>query len=483
MTWRADVFTSEIYKVDNLTYTGAVLFLLAVGGIISWTAYSLNKLIKDLKEKSLKGTLDEKIDGRVKQLWYLVVGLIFAVAVYTVFLLFAYSQDIVFKTKTNPFDGYLLSLILFLHLVISLLILWLSAEYTNWLTIRFKIARKFKRKTFAQKLEDPHRKTGSRIVRFIGKILRLYTYQYFPANLLVVLAIAVLVTGINLFGRVQFAVTLADLLLTLTIVGVLALVVVFAYSVGATYHRAGISKYYFIRLGLWHALLQLVTPYLMFVHGSGKVILGIFLLVIIFNGSAILSYIIRKLFARNNKKSGWNKVANFRLAALLTKLIDSRWLLLVWLILGLLVLYLPIRYPETKGFYETIKAFVVNDLSRNGFYQNLQSFFNEYFMTKPESFHQNITIIFAVVIVGYIGYVMSRVWLSWYLAVTMFFDGHNNEIGGAARIEGFKHILRIKVEEEKLTVYVIGFDEAEPEMRDLKLKLVDKFELNCKTIS
>ena len=89
----------------------------------------------------------------------------------------------------------------------------------------------------------------------------------------------------------------------------------------------------------------------------------------------------------------------------------------------------------------------------------------------------------SIIAVGYIGYVMSRVWLSWYLAVTMFFDGHNNEIGGAARIEGFKHILRIKVEEEKLTVYVIGFDEAEPEMRDLKLKLVDKFELNCKTIS
>ena len=95
----------------------------------------------------------------------------------------------------------------------------------------------------------------------------------------------------------------------------------------------------------------------MFVHGSGKVILGIFLLVIIFNGSAILSYIIRKLFARNNKKSDWNKVANFRLAAVLTKWIDNRWLLLVWIILGLPFVssIFPVR-PQTKGFYQNIKS-------------------------------------------------------------------------------------------------------------------------------
>ncbi|HEY0458533.1 MAG TPA: hypothetical protein VGC97_05225, partial [Pyrinomonadaceae bacterium] len=55
-----------------------------------------------------------------------------------------------------------------------------------------------------------------------------------------------------------------------------------------------------------------------------------------------------------------------------------------------------------------------------------------------------------------------------------------NEAGGMARIEDFKQILRIKVEQEKLTVFVIGLDTVRPNLDShLKLKLVDKFELNC----
>lgn len=82
-----------------------------------------------------------------------------------------------------------------------------------------------------------------------------------------------------------------------------------------------------------------------------------------------------------------------------------------------------------------------------------------------------------LLIVAYLGYRMSRVWFSWYLAVSLLFNGHNNEAGGAARIQGYKHILRIKVERDKLTVYVIGFDDAEIELDKLKPRLVDKFEL------
>lgn len=48
---------------------------------------------------------------------------------------------------------------------------------------------------------------------------------------------------------------------------------------------------------------------------------------------------------------------------------------------------------------------------------------------------------------------MSRVWFSWYLAVSLLFNGHNNEAGRAARIQGYKHILRIKVEKDKLTEF------------------------------
>jgi hypothetical protein len=83
----------------------------------------------------------------------------------------------------------------------------------------------------------------------------------------------------------------------------------------------------------------------------------------------------------------------------------------------------------------------------------------------------------------YMGYKLSRLWFSWYLGVSLLFNGHNNEAGGGARIEGFKHILRIKVEKSKLTVHVIGFDEAETDIEDLSPRLVDKFELECRTIT
>jgi hypothetical protein len=50
-------------------------------------------------------------------------------------------------------------------------------------------------------------------------------------------------------------------------------------------------------------------------------------------------------------------------------------------------------------------------------------------------------------------------------------------VGGAARIESFKHIVRIRLTPRTLTAYVIGFDEPKAEGGDLRLKLVDHFQL------
>ena len=74
---------------------------------------------------------------------------------------------------------------------------------------------------------------------------------------------------------------------------------------------------------------------------------------------------------------------------------------------------------------------------------------------------------------------MSGIWFSGYPGASVLFNGHNNEAGGLARIEGFKHILRIKVEEKRLTLYVIGMNDACSDIKDLKLKLVDKFVPTC----
>jgi hypothetical protein len=56
------------------------------------------------------------------------------------------------------------------------------------------------------------------------------------------------------------------------------------------------------------------------------------------------------------------------------------------------------------------------------------------------------------------GAFFSCVWFGWYLAVAMGFNAHNNEAGGAARLDAYRHFIRFKVERDAITGYVIGFD-------------------------
>ena len=82
-----------------------------------------------------------------------------------------------------------------------------------------------------------------------------------------------------------------------------------------------------------------------------------------------------------------------------------------------------------------------------------------------------------------IGAFMSCVWFGWYLAVALLFNGHNNEAGGAARLEGYKQFMRIRLRKEDLTAYVIGFDKAQAEGKNLipNLRLIDQFTLTVKS--
>ena len=56
------------------------------------------------------------------------------------------------------------------------------------------------------------------------------------------------------------------------------------------------------------------------------------------------------------------------------------------------------------------------------------------------------------------GAFFSCVWFGWYLAVAMGFHAHNNEAGGAARLDAYRHFIRFKLEPDRITGYVIGFD-------------------------
>lgn len=77
-----------------------------------------------------------------------------------------------------------------------------------------------------------------------------------------------------------------------------------------------------------------------------------------------------------------------------------------------------------------------------------------------------------------LGALFSCIWFGWYLAVALAFNGHNNEAGGGARSEQYRHLIRFKLEEHQLTGYVIGIDQPITDFTgtDLpKFRLVDVF--------
>jgi hypothetical protein len=83
-------------------------------------------------------------------------------------------------------------------------------------------------------------------------------------------------------------------------------------------------------------------------------------------------------------------------------------------------------------------------------------------------------------VAGLIGLVMSCVWFGWYLGVCFAFNGHNNEVGGACRIEEFKQFIRFRLTEDGLTGHVIAVDHPKMPGRDLKPRLIDIFHLRIK---
>ena len=82
-----------------------------------------------------------------------------------------------------------------------------------------------------------------------------------------------------------------------------------------------------------------------------------------------------------------------------------------------------------------------------------------------------------LVAVAALGLLMSCVWLGWYIAVSLEFNGHYSEAGGAAMIEEYKEFVRIRLTKDSLKAYVIGIDQPLSKGSDLKVKIIDVFEL------
>ncbi|HEY6723852.1 MAG TPA: hypothetical protein VI197_07460, partial [Polyangiaceae bacterium] len=75
------------------------------------------------------------------------------------------------------------------------------------------------------------------------------------------------------------------------------------------------------------------------------------------------------------------------------------------------------------------------------------------------------------------GAYFTCVWFGWYLAVALAFDAHFNEAGGAARLDQYRHFIRCKLEPDRLTAYVIGWQRPSMDLGRLDARLVDVFTL------
>ncbi len=85
-----------------------------------------------------------------------------------------------------------------------------------------------------------------------------------------------------------------------------------------------------------------------------------------------------------------------------------------------------------------------------------------------------------------LGAVLSCIWFGWYLAVSLAFNGHNNEAGGGARLPRYRQFIRFKITEKQLTGYVIGMDMPQDELLSQRedigrpnIYVVDVFSINA----
>jgi hypothetical protein len=169
----------------------------------------------------------------------------------------------------------------------------------------------------------------------------------------------------------------------------------------------------FFALGTWHALLQGLVPFLLALRGDWR------------SWTVTLAAVLVFWIAGN---------------VLVAKLNARRSLAIAWLVYGLVLLSLPLILWGEKS--------TVLDLWITRF-----------------------------LVAVFFGCLMSCVSLGWYFAVSLAFNGHSDQAGGAARIQRFKQFIRIRLKADSLTAYVIGIDDPKMNGSELRPKIIDVFEL------
>ncbi|HEY0348890.1 MAG TPA: hypothetical protein VGC60_12130 [Pyrinomonadaceae bacterium] len=228
------------------------------------------------------------------------------------------------------------------------------------------------------------------------------------------LSVLVIGSGLSAFGRNNLpALLVSDILFALVFVGVLVALIALPFAAAGelfyTLRPRWLAPILKFLIGLWHAVLQLFVPFVLIRKGT------------------YLTWLIVLILL----------VFPFRISAKLFKNNHGIWLAILWVVYGGFVLVLPWLTSEPYG------KWIFNIPSHFG---------GADWLLAPWG-------LVPTVLAGVVGAVMSCLWFGWYLGVCSAFNGHNNEVGGAARIEKFKQFIRFKVTKDRLTGYVIAVDD------------------------
>ena len=251
---------------------------------------------------------------------------------------------------------------------------------------------------------------------------------------------AVLAVGLGLwsFGQNTLpALLVSDMLfiaaMLLVFVGVV-FALPFSSAVGLLAKRGAVGTVGKLLIGLWHYLLQIAVPF------------------ILIRKASFLTLIIAVLVIAVGTPVGERLLARFKGGALAV----------VWVLLGALTIVLPIllvpsRTTDGGGLWDKLVQpwFVPGEWT--GWMGLLPS-----------------------IAAALVGAVMCCYWFGWYLGVCFAFNGHNNEVGGAARIERFKQFVRFHLTREGLTGYVIAVNDPSDTGSELTPHVVDVFHLRPK---
>jgi hypothetical protein len=259
--------------------------------------------------------------------------------------------------------------------------------------------------------------------------------DYFPWALWI-LAIIAVSFGLWFFGKNNLpAYLISDIVFIVVLVGATLGIILLSLKVSGALSRQnkivrGAGR---LLIGVWHLLLQLLVPFVLVKLGSW----------LDWGLAAILLVLpiplARYLLAKNSR---------FGLS-------------LLWLVYGAVMLTLPYI---TGKFWPSPPVFT----GISGWWALLPA-----------------------IVAGAFGAILCCLWTGWYFAICFAFNGHNNEVGGAARIEEFKEFIRFRLTPEGLTGYVIGLnsvsvvDEEDEDGRvqdgrDLQPRLIDVFHLTPK---